>query len=291
MNEGKFYKNQAASKDKAAVFAPAKRCIYCSNPDGPFTREHVVPRGMGGGMVLPEASCGDCQKIINEIETYCMRGPFLSHRLATGLVNHPKDLGDTIKMPIIIDGVRHQKEFPVEQYPKFLVLPQLHDPPGIVSGHSKDGNFGRISFSIWGDEDELRALHAEGNAILMEGYNLDHFGRMLAKMAHGYAAGQLRLENFDPLLPEFILGCAPDRATHLIGNWGDDGMEVPPGVMHQIGHAFRDFGDKVMIAVRIRLFAALENTPVYWITVGSLTKPLDEVLAPLGLRSVPVQAQ
>jgi hypothetical protein len=142
-----------------------------------------------------------------------------------------------------------QKEFPVEQYPKFLVLPQLHDPPGVVSGHSADGNFGRVSFSIWGDEEELRVLNAEGNAILVDGYNLDSFGRMLAKMAHGYAAGQLRLENFDPLLPDFILGRASSSATYLIGNWGEDGMAVPSGVIHQIGHSFRDMGnDKILIA-------------------------------------------
>ena len=100
MTEDIFYRNQPASKDKAAVFAPAKRCIYCLDAEPPFTREHVIPRGMGGGMILLEASCSDCQKIINEIETYCMRGPFLSHRLATGLINHPDDLGATIKMPI-----------------------------------------------------------------------------------------------------------------------------------------------------------------------------------------------
>jgi hypothetical protein len=62
----------------------------------------------------------------------------------------PKDLGDTIRMPIIVDGVRHQKEFTIDHYPKFLVLPKLHDPPGIISGHSADGNFGSVSFSIWG---------------------------------------------------------------------------------------------------------------------------------------------
>jgi hypothetical protein len=287
MSEGSFYRNQPASKDRAAVFAPAKQCIYCLNAEPPFTREHVIPRGMGGGMILPEASCRACQKIINEIETYCMRGPFLSHRLATGLVNYSKDLGDTIRMPIIIDGVRHEKEFPVEQYPRFLVLPQLHDLPGIVGGHSTDGNFGRVSFSIWGDEEELQALYAEGNAILMDGFNLDSFARLLAKMAHGYAAGELRIENFDPLLSAFILGRKPKSATYLLGNWGEDGMARPPGVIHQIGHSFTDVGDRVLIQVRIRLFAALENTPVYRIAVGFLNKSLDEVLAPLGLRSAP----
>lgn len=257
-----------------------------SKREGPFTREHVIPRGMGGGMILPEASCGSCQKIINEIETYCMRGPFLSHRIAAGLVNNWGDLGTTIKMPIIIDGVRREKEFSPDKYPRFLVLPQLHDLPGIISGHSTGDNFGRVSFSIWGDEDELRALNEQGNAILMDRLNLDSFGRMLAKMAHGYIAGELRLENIDPLLPDFILGKAPKSATYLIGNWGEDHMVRPSNLIHQIGLAFNQGNaGKVLVECRIRLFAALDHTPVYRIAVGFLTKPIDEVLAPLGLRS------
>ena len=44
-------------------------------------------------MILPEACCTKCQRIIHAIETYLMRGPFLSHRLANGLVRNLKDLG------------------------------------------------------------------------------------------------------------------------------------------------------------------------------------------------------
>jgi HNH endonuclease len=273
--------NLPISKDKPEVFESANRCIYCPDGKPPFTREHVVPRGMGGGMIFPNASCKKCQKIIHDVETYCMRGPFLSHRLGVGLVNNLGDLRETIKMPIIIDGKRHEKTFPVSEYPNFLVLPEFHDLPGILTGKTAD-NTGRISFSIWGIEEQLRALHAEGNAILVENFNLEKFGRALAKIAHGFAAGKIRLENFEPLLPEFILGKAPEKATYLLGNWGEDGMVRPSGVIHQVGMGFSNLGDKILLEVRIRLFAAYENTPVYRVVTGVLTKPLDAVLAPLG---------
>jgi hypothetical protein len=284
-----FYKNVPISKDRPEVFVPANRCIYCPDSKPPFTREHVIPRGMGGGMILPKASCAKCQEIIKEIETYCMRGPFLSHRLGRGLVNYLKDLGNNIRMPIIIDGKRHEKEFPTSQYPHFLILPRFAEPPRMLT----DGVAEQIrvaSFSLWGVEEELRALHAEGNAILVENYDVDKFGRALAKMAHGYIAGLLRLENFEPLLPTYILGEAPQRAGLLIGDWPEDYMAKPSGVLHQIGHAFADWGARVLVQVRIRLFAEHQYTPIYRVLVGFLTKPLDEVLAPLGLRSVPPSA-
>ena len=259
--------------------------IYCPNGQPPFTREHVIPRGLGGGLIFPAASCETCREIIRDIETYCMRGPFLSRRLHADLVNDPEDLGPTIRMPIAVDGVRREKVFPVDQYPKFLVLPVFHDPPGLLTGRANHA--GRISFSVWGDENELEALHREGNAILVEDYNLDKFGRALAKMAHGFIAGEWGLDNFEHALPDYILGKYPQRGDTLIGNWGEDGMARPVGLLHQIGQAFVEEKGRVRIDVRLRLFADHENTPVYRVIAGYLTKPIDDVLARRGWQSRP----
>jgi hypothetical protein len=279
-----WYKNQPVSKDNAKVFNAANCCIYCPDGKPPFTREHVIQRGLGGGIIFPKASCETCRNIIRDVETYCMRGPFLSHRLKVGLVNDLEDLGDTITMPIIVDGKRQEKIFPVSEYPNFLVLPAFHDPPGLLTGRTD--NAGRVSFSIWGDETQLRALHAEGNAILVENFDLDKFGRALAKIAHGVVAGELGLENLEPLLPNYILGKSKQQGSILLGNWGEDGMARRADLIHQVGLAFVDQADRVRVDVRIRLFAAYANTPVYRVLAAYLTKPLDENLAPRGLRSV-----
>jgi hypothetical protein len=276
-----WYQNKAISKDNAEVFAPANRCIYCTDGEPPFTREHVIPRGLGGSMVFPRASCERCRRIILDIETYCLRGPFLSHRLTIGMVNHPEDLGTTIRMPIIVEGQRREREFSIEDYPNFLVLPQFHDPPGLLTGRSN--HTGRVSFSIWGVEEQLRALHSEGNAILVENFDLNKFGRTLAKIAHGATVGVCGVDSLEPFLTDYILG-KTNVGDVFIGNWGEDGMRRYPGLLHQIGHAFVEANDRVRVDVRLRLFAEYDNTPVYRIIVGLLTKPLDDVLASRGLR-------
>ena len=282
-----WYRNEPISKENAKVFKPAGCCICCSNGKPSYTREHVMPRGMGGGIIFPEASCEECRRTIFYIETYCMRGPFLSHRLHAGLVNNLTDLGNAIKMPIIVDGKRHERAFPVSDYPKFLVLPAFHDPPRLVTGRPESTT--GVSLSIWGDEEQLRALHKEGDAIFVENFNIDKFSRALAKIAHGLAVGEWGIENLEPLLPQFILGRAPERGSLLIGNWGEDGMARSSNLLHQVGLAFAEDREKVRIDARIRLFAALDNTPVYRVLVGYLNKPLDDVLAPRGMRSLPIR--
>jgi HNH endonuclease len=188
-----WYRNQAISKDNARVFQPANRCIYCEDGRAPFTREHVIPRGLGGGIIFPKASCEECRKITHDIETYCLRGPWLSHRLNLGLVNDLKDLGRELKMPGMIDNVRHEKVFTPEEFPNYLILPEFHDSPGLLTGRM-DGT-GRFSFTIWGDE-RTKQLHGDGagNAILAERFDLNKCSRAIAKIAHGFVAGEYGLK-------------------------------------------------------------------------------------------------
>ena len=262
------------------------RCIYCPDGKPPFTKEHVIPRGMGGGIIYPKASCERCKKIIHEIETYCMRGPFLSHRLKAGLVNNLQDLGHTLTMPIIKNGERYIEEFSIEDFPNYLVLPDLVGAPQIFT-HGLGGALTPRSLNIWGIEDELRALHQKGNVLLVENFSMDKFGRAIAKIAHGFVAGKIGLENFEPMLPNYILGRGPDFGAYLIGKWPEDEMFRGPGLLHQIGYAFRRFQNRDYAVVRLRLFAEHDRTPIYEIVAGPLTKPIDDVLAPLGQQVVP----
>ena len=286
-----WYENKPLSKQKPRVFKPANRCIYCRDGKPPFTREHVLPRGLGGGIIYPKASCEKCRKAIHDVETYCLRGPFLSHRLELGLVNDRADLGDVVKMPIRVDGEREHKSFSLKDLPNYLVLPQFHDPPGFVTGRY-DGS-GQFSFTLWGDQ---RSLDQHGgidaSTVLTEGFDLNKFGRAIAKIAHGFVAGEYGIDNFDPWLPPLILGEESRLGDFLIGDWGEDGM-ARENVLHQIGVKFVEYKwtnrlEKfISVDVRLRLFARYERTPVYRIIAGVLTRPIDDVLARLGRRVVP----
>jgi hypothetical protein len=283
------YHNIALTRTTAKVFEPANRCIYCPDGSEPFTKEHIIPRGLGGGLILPKASCTVCQEVIKTIETYCMRRPFLPYRLANGLVHNLKELGETLPIKINTrDGRTIFKHFKPSEFPNYLVMPALTNAPGILV-KGAPGPFPRFPFWVGGDEKKLRELHALGDAVLIEKFNAPYFFRVLAKIAHAFVAGQVRIENFDPLLPEFVLGKNDSLGSFLIGRWPDDGVPPINGTC-QIGLALSDWGTETMVNVRLKLFPSHPQIPAYHIAAGTLTRPVDEVLALLEQQSTPANA-
>src|SRR6186713_2037472 len=62
----------------AKTYPPVGKCIYCGTSKGKLSDEHIVPLGLGGKTILPEASCSVCADITSAIEGHCqgrMLGP------------------------------------------------------------------------------------------------------------------------------------------------------------------------------------------------------------------------
>jgi hypothetical protein len=263
----KTMRRPTVSKDRAQTFEPVNQCIYCGGLVG-LTREHILPIGLGGGLILPRASCPACQAITKEIETKCQRGHLLPYRREFGLVRHPHELPKLI--PIQIDG--HVRLVDPEKVPSFLILPKLLDFPGIVTGGVPGASM-RYQFRLIGNQAEMRKLAGAlgGHITGTTNVDTDAFLRMLAKIAHGFAVSQLGLNGFDPELPPFILGQSPDLAPYLLGNsfWPDIPI-VPGHLSHQLGLTTIPWGDQHQVAVRIQLFAA-HGAPSYTVIAGAIT--------------------
>lgn len=287
------YRNVQVTRDTAQVLRIANRCIYCPDGKPPYTREHAVPIGLGGGLIVPFASCARCQAEIKKVETYCMRGPFLPHRLANKLVRNLDDLSEYVTLKMIFGsfwtfGTVGTEAIPIrfhrDNVPDFLCMPRLY-PAGIIANR-QPGPFVQPELWVGGNEQRLRELHWFGNLILADRFDLIKFTRMLAKIAHAYIAGEIGLDDFEPMLPDFILGKNDSLGSYLVGGWPEDDIPQIDGSC-QIGMAFSQWGEKTLVNTRLRLFPSHPQIPIYHVAVGTLTKPIDEVLAPLGLQSVP----
>ena len=275
--------NAAVTKAKPKVFNPAGRCVYCGDRGPRLTREHILPQGLGGGLILPKASCEACRKVTSDLETYCLRGLWLPHRLNIGLVRHPDELGDTLPLRFKVDDREEVRRVRRENFPNYLALPQIYRAPGMVCGGTP-GEFFRVSFNICGIEEELRALHESGNAMLVDNFDMNKFARMLAKIAHSLAAAEIGVDHFDPALPDFILGHAPDLASYLVGAWIEPYGHAPPTVpLHQVGLGMQQWGRRWLASVRIKLFTNQPNAPVYQVIVGELIDSR-ELLGKFGLK-------
>lgn len=174
--------------------------------------------------------------------------------------------------------------FPTKKVPDYLCMPDLKIPPGILVGRAP-GPFRPFPFWVGGDEQRLRTLNAIGNFLLLDKFDAIKLFRVMAKIAHSYISAEIGLDNFEPMLSEFILGKNNDLGSYLIGRWPEDGMPRITGTC-QIGMAFCQWGQQTLVNVRLRLFPSHHRIPIYHIVVGALTKPIDDVLMPLGLETV-----
>ena len=92
-------------------YAPVGQCIYCGIVDVPpgmkrFHDEHIVPLALNGTLILPEASCRQCERVINkEIENRLLSEEYARFRAKHGLpTRRPKDRKKTVKLPRIHGG-------------------------------------------------------------------------------------------------------------------------------------------------------------------------------------------
>jgi hypothetical protein len=262
---------ESISSARALRFQPQGRCIYCLIGQPPYTKEHIIPKGLGGGLILPAASCRQCQEIIKGVETYCLRHLFLAHRLKSGLVQHLDEIGDDIVVKFDVGSADIGIRLPIAEYPNFLILPEFLNPPGMIHNHPMGAPLS-VKHKLWANNQELDRLSIYGKGFVVGNMDWVIFARALAKIAHGLAVAELGTDAFIPLLPEFILGRANDKASWLVGKWPDNEIpDKPIDTFHQVTMADTQWGDKTLLAAHIRLFAHQVDSPSYSVLIGLLT--------------------
>lgn len=263
----------SVSAATARRFDPAGHCIYCGGDgDGKLTKEHIFPQGLGGGLILPEASCATCQREILRFETICMRQILLPYRKTTGLIRHPSDLPAMVPLALDLD-LQGPTHVALETHPDIVVLPGMRDPPGILTDTPPQPSV-EFEHQIFGHIDIVAEMRASFRAQKNAGIHLNGYAwlRMLAKIAHGYAFAELGLKRFEPALPDFILGRNPRLASYLIGKCVVPFPipALPPLLMIEMKSATRT--GRTYAAVNMRLLADLGNqVPAYTVIAGVLT--------------------
>jgi hypothetical protein len=81
-------------------------CIYCAATDG-LSKEHVLPYGLGGDLVLHEASCSNCRDATSKIELQLLRGHWWPYRRFLGLQSRrpqeqDRDFPVTVRRAVLI---------------------------------------------------------------------------------------------------------------------------------------------------------------------------------------------
>jgi glutaredoxin len=175
-------KYDARSAETSKVYNAVGRCIYCgAGAENRLSREHIVPIGLGGGLVLSKASCESCSKITQKFEEICLRKIFLPYRVYVGLMRHRKELRESIK-----------------ENGEFLIIPRIFGEPGLICGRPP-GNPLVFTYLLYADGQEIDH-HVQRLAAGEICFDMAAFARMLAKIAHSYVVAELGLDGVDPEL-------------------------------------------------------------------------------------------
>lgn len=251
---------------------PVGTCIYCGFTAGRLTDEHIIPQGLGGTLVLEMASCDPCAQVTSRFEMDALRG-FLDHgRQALGIKgrkSHKRKLQESVLQTFLLsdETLRKGAAYPdqsvrVMHLPVF-VLPAFLDPARPIS--TREGiEVMAIATATFGPA--VNRVVQEPGAVGMQfndRMDIVAFGRMLAKIAHGYHVaihGLFPLEE-SPLVP-IILGKRWD-AHNWIGNTEHDPLPSDRPALHLIESLpLEADGAIARMAVRIKLFASYPS-PTY----------------------------
>jgi|TARA_R100000005_G_scaffold22285_1_gene9568 hypothetical protein len=163
------------------------------------------------------------------------------------------------------DEERYQLDLPLYQLPAFLMVPKVPPPMKIVRE--------------WKDEMELFVVVPDmewpKNKVFSQGpIKGDVYGRMLAKIAHGYAIAEVGQDKFEAILSKIITD-ANSRPFDWIGCLNQTpkiNLAAEPQILHKLSLEWWETKLGLLLVVKIRLFAYL-GAPEYHVIVGKIDEP------------------
>lgn len=257
-------------------YDPVGRCIYCGGDGSPrgLTLEHIIPESIGGMLELPEASCHECQVITSAFEGENagklfrpIRRQFKMPSKQRGKKRKAERAKETFL--VVIDGVK--RYVAADEYPG-LLMSFVFPLPTVLLGIPPTGDSfaGGISLGTLPEFGErLNALRAKyGNKVEFPTRgSAEAVGRLLAKIAHAYAAAEIGLDNFKPYLLGIIRNQDPYLLSHLVGS----AVGTPPVSedLHEIEILPAEgLGTGKLIAVKIHLFSNYQGMTAHYVVAG-----------------------
>src|SRR5260370_24163699 len=172
------------------TYNPVGACIYCGNTEPPLSDEHIVACGLGGTLVLPQASCARCAKITSQVELHCLRGIYRPARMHLRLPSR-KGHPETLPVEVELGDTKTRVDLTMADHPGYLFSFD-YEPPYILAGFEKLGVQlgGRISIRNINQDNEERLNRLKGKVHMAVDFHADTFARMIAKIAYSYAVAK-----------------------------------------------------------------------------------------------------
>jgi len=255
-------------------------CIYCGSKDGRLTKEHVVPRGLGGNRkidgfhhapVLKAASCDICQKITHSVEEYCLQDMFDPIRIRLGLKQSAPPSKILTRLTLL-DGTGVERMEDPTSATAVLTLPLFAEAPRHLEPETP--RYIRLTsatiFPTPTQPDKSDAIVAHNSKIDVKLYE-----RMIAKMGLGLAICKHGPHKISSLVGKFIRGEEADGYGKYVF-----GVPLDKGPSNEETSIMFTVEEKALNGVTyvfsyIRLFP-LFGTPTHGVLVGTINEEIQE---------------
>lgn len=253
-------------------------CVYCgANVD--LSKEHVIPEGLGGRLIIYNASCKSCAEKTCKLEGSLLRGHWWSARQFLGIVSkksHKKVVPDLKVKLHSADGSVADATIPMREHTLTLIFE--FPAPTILIGQTTENEPYATKIAAKALAPSPKFVTIDGSRHMVSAtqkiefpvnFDAGELARFLAKVAHCYAISRRGMDACSEyFLPEYILGRTKGILTYVGGNSSPIvGPFLPGGGMHRMMD--RKQGD--FLSVYIQLFIDRGDAPpIYEVIVGRL---------------------
>jgi hypothetical protein len=253
------------------------RCIFCGCTSCPRGKEHIIPYALAGdSMIFDDATCRDCEKVLNAFEQPVLRATLGNARDQLGAPSRSKrkrkqKTPTHITFPVALesasqlgkpDVIQRTVHFPAGTVP-FLYFSLRLRTPFLLGGFlPEDG------VELWSTikPEFFQNNFRPGERIYLGQVNPLQYARMLAKIAYAYAVATHGASSFTPLVLRLIRG-----ETQTFREWVGGIYELEPAIdkLYVIQWRHERVRSGLYLTVRLRLWPSL-GTPTHEIVVGRL---------------------
>jgi hypothetical protein len=256
-------------------YMPVGQCIYCGSRSN-LGDEHIIPYSLGGGMILPDASCYECGKVTSYINGYAARHLFDEARAALNIrTRHRSHRATKRRLLVTIAEKQQYVDLPINDYPNTIALPNWA-PPNFLTGAPEiaDWPLEMVSWTQWIPQETLDRLEIQHYRISTRSIKTKMLIRLLAQIAHADATAMIGHGSFIPFLSGVILDEHYDYPRRFVGCLPFAFAPFPQPVHQTKGQIYRRNGVDYYV-VTIRLFPEMghpheRGTPVYVAVVGQM---------------------
>jgi hypothetical protein len=251
-------------KRRARYTAPAL-CIFCQKLPG-TTDEHIIPRGIGGNLVITNGTCVECLSKIAPFESSLINNDFEAARVFLEIPSKTKKKRYNLSIFKPVDPNDHKvlrRKYTSSEEHTGIVPFINYPPPGIESNRSFSERFPN-GFGI-----TLKCFvesSREGHSLMHSSWDDLKFPRLLAKIAHCYWVAENGPFSASFVLPKYIFGERVDGLGYFLGGYQKTG--VPGEDLHFIHHGINTIRGAKWGFADIGLFANYGPQTNYRVYVG-----------------------